>query len=186
MSKRNVVRLLVLFLVTGATSLRVQGQVVQGQEPKPASANQAQSSNHVYRLDYALSETEGGKQIDTRRYQVTVGGADQSLFMQGRVEIGTRVPTGAKTDGTVQYLDVGTSIMSVLRSHNDLLDLNTNCSVTSVAPDDAKVGGQPLLRTLTIANDTPLVVGKAVLVGTADDPNSNREFQLEVTVTELK
>ncbi len=35
-------------------------------------------------------------------------------------------------------------------------------------------------------NVTPLVEGKPLLVGTADDPNSNREFQLEVTVTELK
>ncbi|HXA78685.1 MAG TPA: hypothetical protein VNV41_16240, partial [Candidatus Acidoferrales bacterium] len=64
--------------------------------------------------------------------------------------------------------------------------LETNCDVSSVAPDEAKVDGRPILRTLFIRNETPVVVGKAVTVATADDPNSKRKFQLEVTVTEIK
>jgi hypothetical protein len=31
-----------------------------------------------------------------------------------------------------------------------------------------------------------LVVGKPIVIGSVDDPNSNRQFQLEVTVTKLK
>jgi hypothetical protein len=30
------------------------------------------------------------------------------------------------------------------------------------------------------------VLGKSIIIGSADDPNSRRQFQLEVTVTKLR
>jgi hypothetical protein len=43
-----------------------------------------------------------------------------------------------------------------------------------------------VVRQIKISGDTLLVVGKAIMIGSADDPNSKRQFQLEVTVTKLK
>ena len=91
-----------------------------------------------------------------------------------------------KSDGSIQYVDVGTKIVGFISTRDGTQVLRTNCDVSSVAPDEAKVDGRPILRTLTIVNEAPVALGKAVMIGTADDPNSKHKFQLEVTVTEIK
>jgi len=155
--------------------------------PKAEATPQAQTPPHSYRLDYTLTELADGKKIDSRQYSISVGGGTQSgRPWQGQVQIGTKVPAGMKSDGTNQYLDVGTKINGFISMRDGAQVLDTDCDVSSVAPDESKVDGRPILRTFMIRNETPVVVGKAVTVGTADDPNSKRKFQLEVTVTEIK
>lgn len=154
---------------------------------KAEATTQPQPPPHSYRLDYTLTELEGGKKIDSRQYSVSVGGGSRNERpWPGQVQIGTRVPVSTNTDGSTQYVDVGTRIHSYISMRDGAQVLNTNCDVSSMAPDQAKESGRPILRTLTIANETPVVLGKAVMVGTADDPNSARQFQLEITVTEIK
>jgi hypothetical protein len=155
--------------------------------PKAEATPQAQTPPRSYRLDYTLTESEDGKKIDSRQYSIGTGGGTQSgRSWLGQVKIGTRVPVVMKSDGTIEYVDVGTKINGSIIMRDDAQVLHTDCDVSSVAPDEAKVDGRPILRTLTISNETPIVVGKAMVVGTAEDPNSKRKFQLEVTVTEIK
>ncbi len=155
--------------------------------PKAEATPQAQTAPRSYRLDYTLTESEDGKKIDSRQYSIVIGGGTQNgRPWQGEVQIGTRVPVVVKSDGTIEYVDVGTKISGSISMRDGAQVLNTNCNVSSVVPDEAKVDGRPILRTLSIRNETPVMVGKAVTVGTADDPNSKRKFQLEVTVTEIK
>jgi hypothetical protein len=42
------------------------------------------------------------------------------------------------------------------------------------------------LRQFTINGSTVAVVGRSIVIGSVDDPNSKRQFQLEVTVSRLK
>ena len=44
----------------------------------------------------------------------------------------------------------------------------------------------PILRQLKIDASTVAVLGKPIVIGSVDDPNSKRQFQLEVTVTKLR
>jgi hypothetical protein len=172
------------FLTVGTT---VQSSAQDAPAAKSEAPPSVQTPPHSYRLDYALMETEDGKKIDSRHYSMSVGGTNQGgRPSQGAVEVGTRVFGGAKTDGTNQYIDVSTRINGSLSLHDGVLMLDTYCNVTSVAAEEASVNGRPTLRTLTINNSTPVSENKATLVGTADDPNSKRTFELEVTVTEIK
>jgi hypothetical protein len=43
-----------------------------------------------------------------------------------------------------------------------------------------------VLRQLNINASTLAVLGKPMILGSVDDPNSKRQFQLEVTVTKLR
>jgi hypothetical protein len=175
-----------------ALTLMVCGTIAHGaaQESTPSNSvqsGQAQTPAHAYRLDYLLTETEDGKKIDSRKYSLNLGGGGQAgRSLVGRIQVGPRVPVGTKADGTTQSLDVGTNLVAGLTVRDGVLSLSTTCDLTSVAPDDAKIDGRPILRTLTLMADAPLSEGKPMLVGTADDPNSKREFQLEVTATEMK
>jgi len=159
----------------------------QDAAPRAAEATrQASPSPHSYRLDYALTELEDGKKIDSRQYSLSLGGGTQGTQpWQGEVQIGTRIPVVMKSDGSIQYVDAGTKIVGFISTREGTQLLRTNCDVSSVAPDEANVDGRPILRTLTIVNEAPIALGKAVLVGTADDSNSKRKFELEVTVTEI-
>ena len=44
----------------------------------------------------------------------------------------------------------------------------------------------PVVRQIKINGSTLLVVGKPIMIGSVDDPNSKRQFQLEVTITKLR
>jgi hypothetical protein len=43
-----------------------------------------------------------------------------------------------------------------------------------------------VIRQLKIGGSTLVVVGKPMVLGIVDDPNSKRQFQLEVTMTKLR
>jgi hypothetical protein len=43
-----------------------------------------------------------------------------------------------------------------------------------------------VIRQLQIKASTVALLGKPMVVGSVDDPNSKRQFQVEVTVTKLR
>jgi hypothetical protein len=43
-----------------------------------------------------------------------------------------------------------------------------------------------VIRQLKISGSTLALLGKPMVMGSVDDPNSKRQFQLEVTMTKLR
>lgn len=162
------------------------------EETKKDAAEQATKTGPLqpYRLDFAFNELADGKIINTRRYSLnlTAGESDE-------IKIGARVPvSSASSPGTDvvqwQYLDVGTSIWAQLREHRDEWMLVVRSDVsnldTSNESEYVKGANHPIIRQIKISGSTLLIVGKPILIGSMDDPNSKRQFQLEVTVTKLR
>jgi hypothetical protein len=154
--------------------------------PNPTA--EAVEPGHAYRIDFTLNEIEDGKKINSRQYSMNLNAGDQS-----EIKIGTRVPVEVK-DREIQYLDVGTNIWCRMRDRkdvtwlgNDVL-LNVRSEVSSIVPPEPGQGerSMPPLRQLRIEASTIAVVGKPMVVGVVDDPNSKRQFQLEVTATKLR
>jgi hypothetical protein len=54
------------------------------------------------------------------------------------------------------------------------------------SPKDATRTGHPLLRQMRIGASTALVLNKPMIIGSVDEPDSKREYQLELTVTKLQ
>ena len=135
-----------------------------------------------YRLDFSLHEMEDGKKINTRQYSMSL---IQGVQFQ-ELKIGTRVPVEMK-QGEIQYLDVGTNINARLQEIKSVLDLEVHADLSNFAvPDQASKTTMPVLRQLRISGTTIVMTGKPVVIGVVDDPNSKRQFQLEVTATKLK
>lgn len=154
-------------------------------KPRPSIAKPVQP----YRLDFSLNELQDGKRTNTRRYSLnlTAGSGDE-------IKIGTRVPVRSSSfkgasDALLatqfQYLDVGTNIWAFLREVGDELQLEVRGEVSDLdkAPNTDLA---PIVRQMKISGSTLLVTGKPILIGSMDDPNSNRQFQLEVTATRLR
>jgi len=141
-----------------------------------------------YRLDFAFKEVADGKVVNTRRYSMNLTAGENN-----EIKIGTRVPVVTSASPTVpstqwQYLDVGTNIWSQLREHGDecVLVVRADVSNLDTSGDSEHAGSMPIVRQIKISGSTLLVVGKPILIGSMDDPNSKRQFQLEVTVTKLR
>ena len=142
---------------------------------------------HSYRLDFTISELEDGKKINSRQYSINLNSGDQN-----EIKIGTRVPVDTK-QGEFQYLDVVTSIWCRLRDRTDIAWLSNDVMLqvrsdlsNFAIPEQQAQSMRPIIRQVKIDSSAIATVGKQVVVGSADDPNSKRQFQLEVMVTRLK
>jgi len=178
MHRRLVLSLVFCTLLAGS-------HVVKGQQGAEGNASAKQKSEQpktasAYRLDFSLIELEDGKKINTRQYALNlVPGYDTNTL-----KIGTRVPIEMK-QGEMQYLDVGTSIFGSLREVGDVLELEARAEMSNFAEPGQPSHAMPLLRQLRINGSTVVVTGKPIAIGSVDDPNSKRQYQLEVTVTKL-
>lgn len=155
------------------------------QESTPSSKPAAQdnpSPVEAYRLDFSVNEMEDGKKINTRQYAMNLNGNDGN-----DIKIGTRVPVEITHD-QFQYIDVGTSIWSRLQARDGQLRLEVRAEISNFAIPDQAEGhdARPLIRQLKINASTIALLNKPMVVGSVDDPNSKRQFQLEVTVTKLR
>lgn len=202
-----------ILIVATAMSLWCQPAFTQAQpgtpaseskaERSPAPANQPASDRgkaiQPYRLDFSLNELDGGKKTNSRHYSMdlTAGSANE-------IKIGTRVPvvTGASEPGAApnalvntqwQYVDIGTNIWAHLREsqddgHDCQLEVRSDVSDIDKGTEAASAATirQPIIRQMKFNGTTLLVTGRPIVIATMDDPNSSRQFQLEVTATKLR
>lgn len=169
----------------GSAQAREEGITPSG----TATHEQPPSSVHAYRVDFTINELQGGKKVNSRHYSMDLNGGDRN-----ELKIGTRVPvvTGGGNEAAYQYLDVGTNISCHIREEGDSALLQVGGNFSNFSAGDEKQTSQtivhaaPIIRQIKIDGSTLATLGKPVMIGAVDDPNSDRQFQLEATVTRLK
>jgi hypothetical protein len=155
-------------------------------QPKPSPEEKASERTekpvHAYRLDFSVNELEDSKKINTRQYSLNLNADDAN-----ELKIGTRIPVEFK-QGEFQYLDVGTSIWCRIGERSDGVPLSVRAEISNFAMPEQESGrsSRPAVRQLQIRASTLAQLGKPMIVGSVDDPNSKRQFQLEVMVTRLR
>ena len=176
-------------LLCGPCAARAQDEA---KKETPAQAARIQPVQ-PYRLDFAFNELADGKVVNTRHYSMNLTAGESN-----EINIGTRVPVVSGSNDPnmpaamqYQYLDIGTNIWAQLREHGDDLVLVvrsevSNLDMNSDSGHDGRLPPAPVIRQIKLSGSTLLVVGKPILVGSMDDPNSKRQFQLEVTATKLR
>jgi len=185
---KKIVVAATLILCLSATGIYQPAHAQDSSAPKPTATPAPEPDRviNAYRLDFSVNEMEDGKKINTRQYSMNLNTNDHN-----EIKIGSRVPVEAEHE-KYQYLDIGTNIGCTLRGHNEnmTLQVNTEISNFAIPPQgaerDARPAIAPVIRQLKINASTVVLLGKPMLMGSVDDPNSNRQFQLEVTVTKLR
>jgi hypothetical protein len=137
---------------------------------------------HAYRLDFSVNELEDGKKLNSRQYSLNLNADDAN-----EIKIGTRVPVEAGHE-QFQYMDVGTSIWCRIGERADGIPMSVRADISNFAIPEQGTGheSRPVVRQFKINASTLALPGKPMVVGSVDDPNSKRQFQLEVTVTKLR
>jgi len=151
------------------------------QQPEAENARKAEKPLNAYRLDFSVNEMEDGKKINTRQYSMNLN-SDNS----NELKIGTRVPGRIET-GRVPVHYVGQAFGAELRSAAE--PSICRCAPRSAIRESEQTPGHdmlPLLRQLKISAGPSPCWASRCWSAVLNDPNSKRQFQLEVTVTKLK
>jgi hypothetical protein len=132
----------------------------------------------AYRLDFSINELENGKKLNSRHYSMNLMGERREL------KVGVRVPI--EDGGKIDYLDVGTYITAHLETSESPLILDVSAEFSSLPASGQGTNLQaPLVRLARIAATAVVALNKPTVVGSVDDPDSKREFELEVTAAKL-
>jgi hypothetical protein len=154
----------------------VAGMAVAQEPPRP----KPDDPNAAYRLEYVIAEVEGGKRVNTRTYVLL---ADEGGM--GNMHMGMKVPVQAEK-GPI-YLDVGLRIDSRVRPRdNGAVWLSTRFELSSLVEQSQTVNGALPLRSIEYSTSTLVTVGKSTVIAAGDDLNSQKKFELSVTVTKLR
>jgi hypothetical protein len=184
-----------LALILGWAILSGTGHAVAqegGTPPKPATqpegteeaAKAARPPEEAYRLEFSINELEDGKKINSRQHSMNL-----TTNESNEIKIGTRVPVETGKEGEFQYLDVGTNISARLSETRGQTELVVRADISSLAPPEPTLEKRelhPIVRQVKMGGSVLLPLAKTIVLGSADDPNSKRQFQLEVTVTKLR
>ena len=137
--------------------------------PKPLS---------VYRVEFAIHESDNGQRVNTRNYMQLVeeGGRCRS-------RAGASIPvTGPQGP---MYMDVGFNLDCELSERDGLVRMELALEISSFA-QDPETKERPLLRRIRSEVNTAVVPGKPTVVSSIDDTASKRRYELEVTATKVK
>jgi hypothetical protein len=183
------VMILGLILSAGTTTGRAQETAPSKSsaptEPAPDAKQKSveQKTLEAYHLDFSINEFEDGKKINSRQYALNLISNESD-----EIKIGTRIPVETK-EGEFQYVDVGTNISAQLRESRGQTILVVRAEVSNFAISEQgldKPDPHPALRQLKVSGSAPLPLAKPMVMDSVDDPNSKRQFQLEVMATKLK
>lgn len=174
----------------GLKSLHAQEETKATAEEDKARSSSPAKPVHAYRVDFSITELADGKKVNTRHYSMVTNSGPWSTL-----KIGTRIPvatssvqpaSASQVETQFQYLDVGTNIDCQVNEQGEDLSFTVRSEFSNLSSDEEQRTHQPIIRQIQINGRTITSSGKPVVIGTVDDPTSNRQYQLEAVVTKTK
>jgi len=172
------------------------GQSNQSNEASAQPTSQTEhSEGRHYQAVFVAREVEGGKVINSRRYEtdMTLQGPGSGI---GSIRTGSKVPiatgsySGAQSVMQTQftYVDLGVSFdFHNVRLEGDRVFLAVTAEISSVDPaaSDSALH-QPIIRQNKWNSGVTVQLGKPTVIFSSDDVSSKRTMQIELTVTPVR
>ena len=140
----------------------------------------------TYRLTYTLTEMEGGKRTGTPQHFTMVASSGQRVTMKA----GSKVPvatgsfnvTNDISEKQMTYLDVGYNFDSTVIGTATGGELKSKVERSSVAEEKPAPGAaqDPTIHQEVIEGVTFVPLGKTLMLGSLDVPDSTRRLDVEV------
>jgi len=157
-----------------------------------AQAPPSKPLTHSYRVTYTLTVSDGGKRTGVQHITMTISAPTS----RGTIKMGQKIPvatgsydadgkSGVQTQFT--YIDVGLNIDANLIEEQNGVQITSKLEQSSVAPEPVTINGvtEPIIRQLVLANTSVLPLGKSVVLGSLDIPDTMRHMDIEVTVDQM-
>jgi type II secretory pathway component GspD/PulD (secretin) len=150
----------------------------------------------TYRVTYTFTELDAGKTIGTQHFSMVVADGQHTTVKQG-----DKIPiaTGSYSNGTAEsnnalgvqtqftYLDVGMNFDSTITESEGGAFLKTKVEQSSLGQPSMIAGIQePVVRQTVLEGTSILTLGKPVMLGSIDVPNSTHHFDIAVVLDQIK
>ena len=141
----------------------------------------------TYKVEFAIHDGTGAA-ARVRRYTLVTTHNTRATF-----QVGSRVPVATGSSGGIAntqytYLDIGVNIDCIVGdAKNGGLGMHGKIDMSSIVQHDEKSGNapNPTVGQTKLEMDTSIELGKPVVVGSVDDPETMRHVQVEAIVTRL-
>ncbi|QMV17609.1 hypothetical protein GOB94_01990 [Granulicella sp. 5B5] len=149
----------------------------------------------TYRLTYTVATMDDGKNIGTQHFsfvavdgqRATMKEGDKVPVVTGSYSTGAAVsdPGAAQTQFT--YLDVGMNFDATVSSLANGVSLQSKVEQSSIGPTNTIAGvAEPVVRQSVVQVSSVVPLGKPLMLGSIDIPNSTRRLDVDVMVEQLK
>jgi type II secretory pathway component GspD/PulD (secretin) len=141
----------------------------------------------VYKLTYTVTEMDGSRKISSQRFVEMASGGQRVTLKDG-----AKIPvvTGKFNESTqaaetqMTYLDIGMNFDSTLQPVEGGVEMSWKVERSSVADEKPAAGApqDPTIRQVVLAGVSGVKLGKTVMLGSADVPDSTRRMEVEAMV----
>jgi type II secretory pathway component GspD/PulD (secretin) len=180
---RNMVPRAVMSYVESEGALTVRGTAEDIAQAEKL-IHELDRKRKVYKIVYSITETDGGKVVNTQHVELMIPTGAKTVVKQGsRVPIvtGTVDKENGAPSTQVQYLDTGLNIEATVEGNGDAVRLRTQVEQSKVADEKSGMGAQdPVIQQTKLEAWTMLTQGKPTLLGSLDIPGSTRHVEVSV------
>lgn len=186
---RNMSPRIKVFYMSSADAVSLRGNADDMQMAQKIIA-EFDKPKRNYRLNYSITESDGGKRLGTQRFSLTVAAGGRETLKQGnRMPLVTGVAEAGSSGqvSQVQYIDVGMNIDASVDGAADGVRLHSKIEQSGAAEEKSGLGAQdPIIRQNTLDGTWILLPGKPLILGSLDVPGSTRHLEIEVVVEVVK
>jgi type II secretory pathway component GspD/PulD (secretin) len=150
----------------------------------------------TFRLTYTITELDAGKTLGTEHLSMVVEDGQRTTVKQGdKVPVATgsyssgaaESSSGAGIQTQFTYLDVGMNIDATLTAIEGGASLKTKVEQSSIGQTSTIAGvTEPIVRQTVVEGQTLVTLGKPVMIGSIDIPNTTRRYDIAVVMDTIK
>jgi type II secretory pathway component GspD/PulD (secretin) len=144
----------------------------------------------AYRITYTIATIEDGKNVGTQHYSMVAVDGQRVTMKQGdKVPVATgSYSTDSSTAQTqFTYLDVGMNFDTTVTSIAGGVSIISKAEQSSIGPTNTIAGvAEPVVRQSVLQSSASVTLGKPLMLGSIDIPNSNRHLDLDVLVEPIR
>jgi type II secretory pathway component GspD/PulD (secretin) len=144
----------------------------------------------VYRLTYTIAESDAGKRLGVEHFSLIAADGQRTTLKQGDkvpVATGSYNTENSASQTQFTYLDVGMNFDATVTSISTGVSLKTKVEQSSVGPSNTIAGVQePVVRQTVLEGVSAATLGKPLMLGAIDVPNSTRHIDIDVVVEQIK
>ena len=170
-----------IYLVTSLNAIVMSGTRDQLEQAQKL-LSELDRPKKLYRLTYTVTEFDGEKRIGTQHFGVVVAGGQRTTLKQGNkvpVVTGNFTASSNSSENQFTYLDVGLNFDATLDEFVNGVRLRSKVERSSVA--ESSIGpNDPMIRQTVLEGTSLLSVGKPLILGSLDIPDSTRHLDIEV------
>ena len=143
-----------------------------------------------YRLTYTIAIMEDGKNIGTQHYSMVAADGQRTTMKEGDkipVATGTFSTDSASAQTQFTYLDVGMNFDATVNSVAGGVSLKSKVEQSSIGPTNTIAGvAEPVVRQSVLDGSSIAPLGKPLMLGSIDIPNSTRRLDIDVMIEPIK